>query len=152
MKGYVVVAGIVALSALAAFFPSDAAAKNSRADFEFGGKWDVTLHTPLGDIPVTVGLQPNGKGKLWLNSGDGGRVTLPVVHQFSGDWISWTVELPAVQAPDGNAHTIIGRGTLGEEEGMFSGDVIIITAIQDAESPVGYETHVGKFDADRKGR
>jgi hypothetical protein len=146
MKGYVIVAGIVALTALATLFPADAAARNTRADFEFGGKWHVTLNTPLGEIPVTVSLQPNGKGKLWLQGGS----TVPVVHQTVDTWISWTIELPAVQAPDGNGHTIIGRGMLGEEEGTFSGEVIIVTAIKDSESRIGYETHVGTFVATRK--
>ncbi|HEU4394076.1 MAG TPA: hypothetical protein VFS92_00810 [Planctomycetota bacterium] len=146
MKGSIVVAGIVALAALAALFPADATARNTRADFEFGGKWHVTLDTPLGEIPVTVSLQPNGKGKLWLQGGG----TVPVVHQTVDTWISWAIELPAVQSPDGNAHTIIGRGMLGEEPGAFSGEVIIVTAIKDAESRIGYETHVGTFDATRK--
>ena len=147
MKASIVAVGIVALGALAALLPGDASARSLRSDFEFGGKWHVTLSTPLGEIPVTVGLQPNGKGTLWLQGG--GKV--PVVHQTVDTWISWTIELPAVQAPlDGNAHTIIGRGNLGDEPGTFAGEVIIVTAIKDAESRIGYETHLGTFEATRK--
>jgi hypothetical protein len=149
MRNLLAAGALVALTAIAVLLPGDAAvAGKGRSDFAFGkGKWDVSLDTPLGIIPVTVSLQPNGKGKLWLQGGG----HLPVVHQSTDTWISWTIELPAVQAPDGNAHTIIGRGTLGEE-GDLTGDVVIITAIKDAESPVGYETHVGTFSAARKGK
>ena len=147
MKG-TLVAGLIALSALAVLLPGDeAVARGSRAGLQFVGKWHVTLDTPLGEIPATVGLQPNGKGKLWIE--DGGM--LNVVHQTVDTWISWTVELPAVQSPDGNAHTIIGRGTLGDVPGEFSGDLVIVTGVEDAESPVGYETHVGTFKASRGG-
>jgi len=148
MKGTAFAVALVALAAAGLLLPGDAAeAKNKRSDFRFGGKWQVTLDTPLGEIPVVVGLQPNGKGKLWIQ----GEGHVPVVHQYEGNWISWTIELPAVQAPDDNGHTIIGRGVIGED-GSLSGDVIIVTTIADQESPVGYETHVGKFSATRSGK
>jgi hypothetical protein len=139
-----------ALAGALAFLPGDTAvAKSDRADFAFGkGKWEVTLSTPFGEVPLDVSLQPNGKGKLWLQ---GGGRPLPVVHQSGLDWISWTVELPAVQAPDGNGHTIIGRGTLAED-GTVSGNLVIVTLVADAESAVGYETHTGTFAATKKGR
>jgi hypothetical protein len=125
----------------------DAVAKEESPEDEFKGKWEVTLFTPVGDIPVMVSLQPNGKGKLWLDR----KTILPVVSQMDGNWISWTVELPAVQAPDGNAHTIIGRGSI-QEDGTMAGNLVIVTAKVDLESPVGFETHVGTFGAARKGR
>ena len=150
MKSALATFAFAALAGTLAFLPGDTAvAKSDRADFAFGkGKWDVTLATPFGDVPVVVSLQPNGKGKLWLQGGGG---TLPVVHQSGLDWISWTVELPAVQAPDGNGHTIIGRGTLAED-GSVSGNLVIVTLVADDQSPVGYETHTGTFAAARKGR
>src|SRR5690349_3907471 len=148
MKSILVLGAVLALAAVAALLPGDAAlARSPRADFAFGGKWDVTLDTPLGQIPVVTSLQPNGKGTLWLQGG--GKV--PVVHQYADNWISWTIELPAVQAPDGNGHTIIGRGSIGED-GSMSGNVIIVTTKADAESAVGYETHTGTFAATRKGK
>jgi len=149
MKNSLLAGAVVALSALACLLPGDeAVAGTDRSSFAFGGKWDVTLDTPLGMLDVTVKLQPNGKGKLWLPMG-GGHV--PVVHQFTDTMIAWTIELPAVQAPDANGHTILGRGTLAED-GSISGNIIIVTLKQDAESPVGYETHTGSFAATRKGQ
>ena len=148
MRNLLAAGALVALTAVAVLLPGDAAVAG-RSDFAFGkGKWDVTLETPFGTVPVTVSLQPNGKGKLWLPMG-GGRVT--VVHQYTADWISWTIELPAVQAPDQNGHTIIGRGTL-MEDGTISGNVIIVTTKADETSPVGFETHTGTFAATRKGQ
>lgn len=146
MNKFLVAAACTVVAVSAALFTGSALGKSKASDFMFKGKWDVTLFTPLGDFPAVVSLQPNGKGKLWL-----GDSILPVVHQSSGEWISWTVELPAVQAPDGNGHTITGRGIIGEE-GTVEGVLVILTTVQDNSSPVGFETHVGTFGADKKGR
>jgi len=137
----------VAASVAALLVGGAALAKSEKAGNPFKGKWDINLSTPFGEIPVTASLQPNGKGTLWLP--EHGKV--PIVHQETSEWISWTIELPAVQAPDGNAHTIIGRGTL-DEEGDMSGNLVIVTNVADAESPVGYETHVGTFAAPKRGK
>lgn len=144
----VLLSALVALAAAAAFLTGGVAlGRSEKAKDPFKGRWEITLDTPFGAIPVSVSLQPNGKGKIWL----GKHEVLPVVHQEAENWISWTLELPAVQAPDGNAHTIIGRGTLGEA-GDMSGNLVIVTAIPDQESPVGYETHVGTFGATKRGK
>lgn len=145
-KALVVSLLAVAVSA-AALFTGAALAGSDKARNPFKGKWDVVLSTPVGEISATASLQPNGKGTLFLP----GHGKVPIVHQETSEWISWTIELPAVQAPDGNAHTIIGRGTLGEE-GDMSGNLVIVTNVVDAESPVGYETHVGTFTAPKRGK
>jgi len=137
----------VAAAATALLVGGSAFGRSPKADDPFKGKWEIVLSTPFGEVPVTTSLQPNGKGTAWLPD----HVRLPVVHQETSDWISWTIELPAVQAPDGNAHTIIGRGTLGEA-GDMTGNLVIVTAIADAESPVGYQTHVGTFAAPKRGK
>ena len=147
MRGSIAVAAVSALAALAALLPGDASAL-ARADFDFRGKWNLEIRSPVGDIAGRVSLQPNGKGRVWLAPGR----PLPLVHQYAPEWISWTLELPAVQSPDGNAHTIIGRGSLREENVMFSGEVIIVTAVQDPASPLGYETLTGTFNATREPR
>ena len=137
---------VAAASAAALLMGAVAQGKSEKATNPFKGKWDIVLSTPLGDIPVTASLQPNGKGTIWLSQGN----KLPVVHQETDTWISWSFELPAVQAPDGNSHTLIGRGTLSEDGQEMSGNVVILTAILDAENPTGYETHVGTFAAPKR--
>ena len=137
---------VVAVSAAALLIGAVAEGKSPKANNPFKGKWDVVLTTPLGTWEVTTSLQPNGKGTLWLGQGS----KVPVVHQETETWISWTIELPAVQAPDGNAHTIIGRGTLDESGETMSGNLVIVTAKDDAENPTGYETHVGTFSAPKR--
>ncbi|HEU4394075.1 MAG TPA: hypothetical protein VFS92_00805 [Planctomycetota bacterium] len=148
MPRSIAVVAVSVLAALAALLPGDAEAVAARADFDFRGKWNLELRTPVGDITGRVSLQPNGKGRIWLAPGR----PLPIVHQYAPEWISWTLELPADQSPDGNAHTIIGRGSLRQENVMFSGEVVIVTAVQDLASPVGYETHTGSFAASREPR
>ncbi len=129
------------------FVGGSALGKSPKASDPFKGKWDVTLHTgQFGDIPVHVSLTPNMKGVVTL--GDAGR--LPVVHQETDTWISWTIELPAVQAPDSNAHTLIGRGTLNGD-GTMSGNLIIVTSTLDDTNPTGYQTLAGTFDATKRG-
>ena len=149
MRTTLAAAAIAAIAGIVAFSPAgEAVAGPGRSNFAFGkGKWDATLSTPFGDLDATLSLQPNGKGKVWLQ-GEGG--PLNVVHQSGADWISWTVELPAVQAPDGNGHTIIGRGKLAED-GSVSGNLVIVTLVEDSESAVGYETHTGTYASSRKG-
>ena len=93
MTRSIAVVAVSALAALAALLPGDAEAVAARADFDFRGKWNLELRTPVGDISGRVSLQPNGKGRVWLGPGR----PLPLVHQYAPEWISWTLELPAVQ-------------------------------------------------------
>jgi hypothetical protein len=153
MRRTLLVSAIVVLAAATSFLVGGTAlGKADAAAKTFKGKWDVTLATPFGDIPVMVSITPNGKGKAWLGTGQD---VVNLVHQ---EWltettngISWTMELPAVQSPNDQGHTIIGRGIIGED-GTLSGNLVIVTLNTDVESPVGYETHVGTFAATKRGK
>jgi hypothetical protein len=68
------------------------------------GKWQFTLQTPGGTVPVGLAFHPNGTGTIDLAE------PLPFVYREDGDDFSITLEVPPQDSPAGQAFTLLMRG------------------------------------------
>jgi hypothetical protein len=89
------------------------------------GKWVATLTIPvLGSVPVDLIFKSNSRGTF--ESLD----SLPLVYRELNSNFSATVEVPAESSPNGQAVTIVIRGTKTDDNN-FTGTLLLVLDAKD---------------------
>jgi hypothetical protein len=107
------------------------------------GNWVFSMQTAIGSFPADVSFKPNGRGSIDFFD------SLPLVYREDGARFSTAVEVPAELSPNGQAMTIVFRGTKTSHT-QVSGQMLFISDIPDPTNPFGFLEISGTFTGERR--
>src|SRR5438874_7250083 len=108
------------------------------------GYFQATLTIPqLGSVPVGLSFKNGGKGTLTGTS----KLQLVYREDSNGNF-SASVEVPAQNSPNGQAVTVVIRGTKTDDNN-FEGVLILILDAKDPSSPIQFVAAPGKVTGKR---
>jgi hypothetical protein len=132
---------VIALAAVAAALAAAAVAFAAQGT-GLAGRWTFTVQTPTGTLPVPMQFKHNGEGTAELGQ------RLPLVYRQNGASFSISIEVPAEASPNGQAFTLVLRGTQTSDT-TAAGTALTITDVPDPTSSSGVVVVTGAFTAQR---